>query len=93
MTNEGASVAAPPPAASLRSSPATFACTTIYVTALRWINTHYHDVTLLHIQMPKLCHQIYQRWQNAMYNSGVHPVHAIRPLEIFMCAKCIVIEE
>ena len=35
MTNEGASVAAPPPAASLRSSPATFACTTIYVTALR----------------------------------------------------------
>ena len=42
MTNEGASVAAPPPA-SLRSSPATFACTTIYVTALRRIKrTHYH---------------------------------------------------
>ena len=37
MTNEGASVAAPPPPASLRSSPATFACITIYVTALRRI--------------------------------------------------------
>ena len=78
MTNEGASVAAPPPAASLRSSPATFACITIYVTALRWIkHALYHDVTLLHIQMPKLCHQIYQRRQNAVYDSGVHPIRAI----------------
>ena len=83
MTNEGASVAAPPPAASLRSSPATFACTTIYVTALRRIKhalLHYHEVTLLHIQMPKLCHQIYQRRQNAVYNSGVHTAHPVRAI-------------